>query len=560
MTYPKQIKDMVAKKMKYALNAIETISAGRSMIQKRIGLSILALLLSASSVFAQGTVMPVPRQTWLTNSGDPAAGYWVCVYSAGTDTLATTYTTSALNVANTNPLVLDSAGRGTVFLSPGRSYKFVLKSPTTPVNCTTGTTVWSVDNVSSVPAGNVTVDVDGTAGEDLSAGNVAYLSDGSGSKNAGQWYKADADFAYASTTPQIGITVSAISSGSTGSIRIQGRSTNQTGLTQGSTYYVSATAGALTSTAPTNARYVGQSDSATSLVTTPNPPPVYSSIDARIKTIVNGRLSLTTGVPVTTADVTAATTVYWVPYQGNEIALYSGSAWVTFAQAQLSIAVPATTSTMYDVFMDYNSGTPALSLTAWTNDTTRATALTTQDGVYVKTGAATSRYLGSFRTTAVSGQTEDSLTKRYLWNYYNRVPRALQRFETNSSWTYTTATVRQANGSTANQVDVVIGVAETTVDLSLTVTFQNSAANVLVSAGIGLDSTTTYAAGGFSASSVAGAGNQQFGTRYIGFPAVGRHYYSWNEWSTASGSTSWYGAIGGLGSSISAGLTGTVWG
>ncbi|MEY4387885.1 MAG: Rhodoferax phage, partial [Verrucomicrobiota bacterium] len=250
------------------------------------------LCLAAQLSFAQGTVAPVARQTWFTNNGEPAAGYWVCVYQAGTDTLATTYTTAALSVANANPLVLDSAGRGTVFLSPGRSYKFVLKSPTTPVNCTTGTTIWSVDQVSSVPAGNVTVDVDGTAGEDLAAGNVAYLSDGSGSKNAGQWYKADADFTYASTTPQVGLVVSAISSGATGSIRIQGRSTGLSSLTPGSTYYVSATAGALTTTSPTNSRYVGQADSATSFITTPNPPPVYPLIDARIKTIDNGRCSL----------------------------------------------------------------------------------------------------------------------------------------------------------------------------------------------------------------------------------------------------------------------------
>jgi hypothetical protein len=36
-----------------------------------------------------------------------------------------------------------------------------------------------------------------------------------------------------------------------------------------------------------------------------------------------GRLSLTTGVPVTTGDVTAAGTLYWALYKGNTAAIYS---------------------------------------------------------------------------------------------------------------------------------------------------------------------------------------------------------------------------------------------
>jgi hypothetical protein len=102
---------------------------------------------------------------------------------------------------------------------------------------------------------------------------------------------------------------------------------------------------------------------------------------------------------------------------------------------------------------------PTLELLAWTNDTTRATAIVlTTTGAYTKSGDLTRRYLGSFRTTAVAGQTEDSLTKRYLWNYYNRLRRQLKRFETASTWTYSIATIRQANGNTSNQVDMVIGV------------------------------------------------------------------------------------------------------
>ena len=249
---------------------------------------------------------------------------------------------------------------------------------------------------------------------------------------------------------------------------------------------------------------------------------------------VCGRLTLTTALPVTTADVTAATTLYYALYKGNRIALYTGSAWQLFTIAELSIAVPATTAQMYDVFVDYNAGTPALSVTAWTNDTTRATALTTQNGVLVLTGSTGKRYVGSFRTTGVSGQTEDSLAKRYVWNYYNRVQRRLHREETTASWAYTTATVRQANGATANQVEAVVGVSEDPIQVSLIVAVDNTTpANVY--AGIGLGSTTSFAVGSF----IQSTSIMLLTTTYRAMPAVGYQYYSWNEYSTASGTTTW---------------------
>jgi hypothetical protein len=73
--------------------------------------------------------------------------------------------------------------------------------------------------------------------------------------------------------------------------------------------------------------------------------------------------------------------------------------------------------------------------------------------------------VGSFRTTTVSGQTEDSAAKRYVWNYYNRVRAPVLKFDSTDSWSYTSTTIRQANGAAANQVDIVVGLAETTLDL-----------------------------------------------------------------------------------------------
>jgi len=261
------------------------------------------------------------------------------------------------------------------------------------------------------------------------------------------------------------------------------------------------------------------------------------------RNLCQGRLTLTSSTPVTTADVTAATTLYWSPYIDNQVALYDGSSWVLFDQAQLSIAVPATTDTMYDVFINYNAGTPALALTAWTNDTTRATALTTQDGVFVKTGSTGQRYVGSFRTTGSSGQTEDSNAKRYVWNYYHRVPRYLAVLEATNSWTYTTAAYRQANNSTANQVDVVVGVAEVLLDLSVTGVVANDTGGIAVNVAIGEDSVVAMTSGTIGMRGYLPDANaiQAVGATLKKYPAIGRHYYAWLEYSTATGTTTWYG-------------------
>lgn len=268
-----------------------------------------------------------------------------------------------------------------------------------------------------------------------------------------------------------------------------------------------------------------------------------------------GRLTLTTGVPVTTSDVTAATTVYFTPYKGNIVSLYTGAAWVYHTLSELSISVPATTNTMYDVWCDYNGGTPQLVLDAWTNDTTRATALTTQDGVYVKTGATDHRYLGSFRTTGVSGQTEDSVARRLVWNYYNRKSRKLLKTDATDSWAYSTATTRQSNGSTANQVDYVYGVAEDAVYLHSVNIVQSSAATA-VRGGIGINTTTANSADTKARVALAGASlTATVVNSHVYIPAVGYTFAAWLEEGSGSGTQTWFGD-GGAPTAIQSGLTG----
>ena len=69
---------------------------------------------------------------FLDANGAPLTGGLLYTYLAGTTTPATTYTSRAGTSNNTNPIVLDAAGRtpAEVWLNGGVLYKFVLKSST----------------------------------------------------------------------------------------------------------------------------------------------------------------------------------------------------------------------------------------------------------------------------------------------------------------------------------------------------------------------------------------------------------------------------------------------
>ena len=64
------------------------------------------------------------------NNGSPLSGGLLYTYAAGTTTPATTYTSLAGTTANTNPIVLDAAGRvqGAIWLTTGNAYKFILQT------------------------------------------------------------------------------------------------------------------------------------------------------------------------------------------------------------------------------------------------------------------------------------------------------------------------------------------------------------------------------------------------------------------------------------------------
>jgi hypothetical protein len=88
---------------------------------------------------------------FFTDDGVPLAGGLIYSYEAGTTTPKTTYTSSAGNIAHTNPIILNSAGRvpsGEIWLTSGQ-YKFILAT-------STNVTIATYDNVFSAGSNLVT--------------------------------------------------------------------------------------------------------------------------------------------------------------------------------------------------------------------------------------------------------------------------------------------------------------------------------------------------------------------------------------------------------------------
>lgn len=274
--------------------------------------------------------------------------------------------------------------------------------------------------------------------------------------------------------------------------------------------------------------------------------------------ICDGRLTLETAVPVSTSDQTAKTSVFFTPYRGNQVALFDGTFWAYYTLTERTLALGTITSGKnYDIFLYNNAGTLTLELSAaWASDTARTDALVLQDGVYVKSGAPTRRYVGMIRTTSTT-TTEDSAAKRFVWNAQHRTQRQMRNaLETADSWNYTLATWRQANANAANQLMYVVGLAEDAVTAAVAIMRFNSTNNNAACVGVGVDSTSVNSAH-FYGSNASSSFPTQAVSQYAGVPGIGYHFLAWLEYSAAVGTCTWYGDAGGT-TIYQAGMSGTV--
>ena len=222
------------------------------------------------------------------------------------------------------------------------------------------------------------------------------------------------------------------------------------------------------------------------------------------------RLTLESGVAVSTTDQLAKTTLYLTKHKGNKIALYNTvlARWLIYTIDEISIAIPSTINTNYDVFLYDDDGALTLVLVAWHDSTAGASqrtladpawgGTTLQDGIRVKDGELNKRFIGCVGTGSVSGQTEKSKSKVLIWNYYNRVATDIGAFESTANWTINVTDWRKLNDSTDARVEIIIGLQEDLIELRVEALFKANVASVNYCVGIGenvINANTAYSNG-----------------------------------------------------------------
>ena len=118
---------------------------------------------------------PIGGAGWqfFNNDGTVLSGGLIYTYLAGTTTPQVSYTTSAGNIAHSNPIVLNSAGRvstGEIWLTPTQ-YKFAIYTAT-------NTLIATYDNISGIGAAEYQVqNFNGTGSQTIFTLNSASLGE-----------------------------------------------------------------------------------------------------------------------------------------------------------------------------------------------------------------------------------------------------------------------------------------------------------------------------------------------------------------------------------------------
>lgn len=307
------------------------------------------------------------------------------------------------------------------------------------------------------------------------------------------------------------------------------------------------------------------SDNSTKVATTAYAASVFSA--------PQGRLTLTSATPVLTSTVSGATTIYYAYYQGNQVPIYNGTTFLmTTLVSELSNVTTAssvgsagpaavTTNSNYDLFVWSNSGTPTLTRgPLWTSNTGRGTGAGTTElqrisGIYTNKvaitngpGANLGTYVGTVRSNGSSqidwiiGSTAAGGGAAFLnvWNAYNRVSVRGLVIDSTASWTYSTASYRSADNSTANRVSFVYGLQEDEIDASYYSAASDNVGSASMTVAIGFNSVTVPSGRtGIQGVSTAVANN--FGGSVGAYAAqpIGFNYMQALEFANTAGAMTW---------------------
>lgn len=265
----------------------------------------------------------------------------------------------------------------------------------------------------------------------------------------------------------------------------------------------------------------------------------------------NAKMVLATGTANT--DVYSGTNLFVQPYNGENISVYNTgtTAWETLTISN-TIVVPfagLTSGTNYDVFI-YKSGTTGvIDYLGWTNNTTRAQELAYQNNIEVHPTHKNKRYIGTIRTTAAN-KCDDAPKRRFLWNNYNRIEKKLLVVE-NADWIIASNTWTPANANLNNRVELIVGKADTQLDLIAYMPITQYGGIVTIGNGISEDAINTITTDLFGG--IASGWGTAGDARLIKQISIGYHYYQWVQRTDGGATVNFYSGAG-----VASGLLGYI--
>lgn len=407
----------------------------------------------------------LPLQTPVDATGAPYPGGKLFFYESGTTTKQNTYSDEGLTIANSNPVVLDSAGRypNAIFLQ-NAAYKVVLAPSTDsdppsapiwtqdPVYTSDYSTIAQVQGVNGSPNGQL-------AGTAASAtipasmawdytNNILYVCTTTGNAATAVWTAVNATTA-AAVVPSP-----------------QGRLTPVSGTAVINTDSVAATAIYYTP-------YTGL------LV------PIYNGTSF-IPTSIIAELQLTLN------SSHAANNIYdcYVFSLNGVPTLGTGPSWSAGTGGSITAGSCARGTGAGGAAIARVQGvwTNAASMTLRYGDGTTTTSV----------NANMATYVGTMFMDGTNGQvscyTSTGQSRKWgIWNAYNRIPITLQASDSTASWTYATSAFRPSNNDPNNSFTTLSGLPEEAITLEFVqpagAAANNSAASSAIA--IGVNSTNT---------------------------------------------------------------------
>ena len=230
-----------------------------------------------------------------------------------------------------------------------------------------------------------------------------------------------------------------------------------------------------------------------------------------------GRLTFISNTPVMTGNVTGGSIVYYTPYVGQWVPVWTGTTWQMLDPGgELSQSITDTTKSPaavvananYDMFVWNDAGVVRCTRgPAWASQTARAVGLQRTAGLLTNAADITNGPLAGVGTYVGTITTDGSGTLTFLqggaaaggaqafislWNMYNRVFWSGMVIDSTASWTYAVNAWRPANGSVANRVTFVLGMPDDPIDARYVCLTQNAPipGTALAYVGVGLDSVS----------------------------------------------------------------------